>query len=121
MKRVQAAVFMQRRVRGHLSRVYLHIMHAVAGEHGVPFGALTDALEVVPDELLPIAAKLKEQLRTHTITLTGPQERLLRQRYVHHSANWDADVGEGLGVLEKAFFNIPQEGGRSVFDQSAPA
>ena len=121
MKRVQAAVFMQRRMRGHLSRVYLHIMHAVAGEHGVPFGALTDALEVVPDELLPIAAKLKEQLRTHTITLTGPQERLLRQRYVHHSANWDADVGEGLGVLEKAFFNIPQEGGRSVFAQSAPA
>ena len=105
---------------GHLSRVYLRIMHALACEHGVPFGALTDAQEAVPDELLPIATKLKDQISNHEIKLSSAQERLLRQRYVHHSANWNANVGEGLGVLDKAFFNIPQEDGRSVFDQKAP-
>lgn len=120
MKQVQAGVFMQRRMLGHLSRVYLRIMHALACEHGVPFGALTDAQEAVPDELLPIATKLKDQISNHEIKLSSAQERLLRQRYVHHSANWNANVGEGLGVLDKAFFNIPQEGGRSVFDQKAP-
>ena len=120
MKRVQAGVFMQRRILGHLSRVYLRIMHALACERGVPFGALIDAQEAVPDELLPIATKLKDQISNHGIKLSSAQERLLRQRYVHHSANWNANVGEGLGVLDKAFFNIPQEGGRSVFDQKAP-
>ena len=121
MKRVQAGVFMQRRIRGHLSKVYLRIMHALASEHGVPFAALGDEQDTLPAELRPIAARLQEQLGKNAIKLTPGQERLLRQRYIHHSANFNANVGEGLGVLDKAFFNIPQEGGRSVFDQKPPA
>lgn len=120
MKRVQAAVFMQRRVQGQLSRVYLRIMHGLACEQGVPFGKLTDAQAGLPDELLPIAAQLEVQVRQGRIRLSAGEERLLRQRYVHQSANWNANVGEGLGVLDKAFFNIPQEGGRSVYEQKAP-
>ena len=120
MKRVQAAVFMQRRLYGQLSRLYLRMMHRLACEHGVPFAALSDAQDALPDELIPIAARLEGQVPKNAIKLTNAQERLLRQRYVHHSANWNANVGEGLGVLDKGFFNIPQEGGRSVFDQKAP-
>ena len=44
----------------------------------------------------------------------------MRQRYVHQSANFNANVGQGLGVLDKAFFNIAQEGGRNVFEQKPP-
>ena len=121
MKRVQAAVFMQRRVQGQLSRVYLRIMHGLASENGVPFGELSDEQARLPDELLPVAARLQEQVRQGSIRLSVAEERLLRQRYVHQSANWNANVGDGLGMLDKAFFNIPQEGGRSVYDQKAPA
>ncbi|MBO4967361.1 MAG: DUF2235 domain-containing protein [Pseudomonas sp.] len=120
MKRVQAAVFMQRRVLGHLSRVYLRIMHSLACKQGVPFAALNSAQDALPDELLPIAARLEAQVLKSTIKLTPAQERLLRQRYVHQSANFNANVGQGLGVLDKAFFNIAQEGGRNVFEQKPP-
>ena len=120
MKRVQAAVFMQRRVCGHLSRVYLRIMHKLACEHGVPFMALKDAGDALPDELLPIAARLMKQMTGQGGSLSAGQERLLRQRYVHLSANFNAGVGQGLGVLDKGFFNIPQAGGRLVYDQQPP-
>lgn len=77
----------------------------------------------MPAELRPIATRLQEQLASpaNGIKLTPAQERLLRQRYVHQSANFNANVGEGLGVLDKAFFNIPQEGGRFVYEQQPPA
>ena len=119
-KRVQAAVFMQRRVYGHLSRVYLGVMHSLACEHGVPLGRLPFEEQSLPDELIAMAAKLQVQVREGKVSLSDEQERVLRQRYVHQSANWNAAIGSGTGVLDNAFFNIPQEGGRSVFDQQAP-
>lgn len=120
MKRVQAAVFMQRRIDGRLARVYLRIMHALACEHGVPFRALPDEQTELPDELLAIMTRLAEQVRQGAVQLTADEERLLRQRYIHRSANWNAGVGAGEAAVQRAFFNIPQEGGRSVFDQKAP-
>lgn len=120
MQRVQAAVFMQRRVFGHLSRVYLRIMHGLACDQGVPLRALTVAEADIPDELSAIAVSLEAQVRTGVIELSADQERLLRQRYIHCSANWNAGVGMGTGVMDQAFFNRPREGGRSVFDQPIP-
>lgn len=120
MQRVQAAVFMQRRVYGHLSRVYLRIMHRLACEQGVPLRALTVAEAQIPDELSTIADSLEAQVGQGVIELSADQERLLRQRYVHCSANWNAGVGTGTGVMDQAFFNRPREGGRSVFDQHMP-
>lgn len=120
MQRVQAAVFMQRRVFGHLSRVYLRIMHRLACDQGVPLCALPAAVIEVPDELSAIAVSLEAQVRTGVIELSAEQERLLRQRYVHRSAHWNAGVGMGTGVMDQAFFNRPREGGRSVFDQQMP-
>ena len=122
LQRVQAAIYMQRRVDGHLSRVYLRVMHALAMEHGVPFIPLSDRPEIrLPEELLPIANKIQEQWSSGRIALTSEEERLLRQRYIHQSANWNAAIGEGLGALDKAFFNLPQEGGRLVYDQRLPS
>lgn len=122
LQRVQAAIYMQRRVDGHLSRVYLRVMHALAIEHGVPFMALSDRPEIrLPEELLPIADKIQEQWSSGRIALTSEEERLLRQRYIHQSANWNAAIGEGLGALDKAFFNLPQEGARLVYDQRLPS
>lgn len=120
MKRVQAAVFMQRRIDGRLARVYLRIMHELACEHGVPFRALPDEQAELPDELLAIMTRLAEQVRQGAVQLTADEERLLRQRYIHRSANWNAGVGAGEAAVQRAFFNIPQEGGRSVYDQKAP-
>ena len=120
MQRVQAAVFMQRRVYGHLSRVYMRIMHRLACDQGVPLRALTAAEAQLPDELSAIAASLEAQVGTGIIELSADQERLLRQRYVHRSANWNPGVGSGTGVMGQAFFNSPREGGRSVFDQRMP-
>ena len=120
MKRVQAAVFMQRRIDGRLARVHLRIMHGLAVEHGVPFNALTDGQAALPDELKPIMATLEAQVRQGTIKLSADEERLLRQRYIHQSANWNPGVGAGEAVVQRAFFNIPEEGGRWVFDQKAP-
>ena len=120
MQRVQTSVFMQRRVFGHLSRVYLRIMHRLACDQGVPLRALTVAEAELPDELSAIAVSLEAQVRTGVVELSQEQERLLRQRYVHRSANWNAGVGMGTGVMDQAFFNRPREGGRSVFDQPIP-
>ena len=119
--RVQAAVYMQRRVYGHLSRVYLHLMHQLACEQGVPFNPLSSIADTqLPEELLPIATKIRAQALAGHIELRSDEERLLRQRYIHQSANWNAAIGEGLGVVNKVFFNLPQEGGRPVYDQQAP-
>lgn len=120
MQQVLAAVFMQRRVFGDLARVYLRIMHSLACEQGVPLKLLTEAACALPDELLPIEASLQAQVRLGAIDLSDEQERVLRQRYVHQSANWNASVGSGEGIIDQAFFNRPQEGGRLIYEQKAP-
>ena len=120
-KRVQAAIYMQRRVYGHLSRIYLAIMHRMATECGVPFIGLEHSEGVqLPKELQPVAAKLSAQVVNGAIELTDDEERLLRQRYIHQSAHWNPAIGKGLGVVDKVFFNIPQAGGRRVYDQQPP-
>lgn len=117
MQQVMAAVFMRRRVRGELSRVYLRIMHSLACEQGVPFNALSEADSALPAELLPIEAKLQAQVRLGVVDLTDEDERVLRQRYIHQSANWNASLGSSVGGIEQAFFNRPQAGGRLVHEQ----
>ncbi|MFP3515168.1 DUF2235 domain-containing protein [Pseudomonas sp. SIMBA_077] len=120
MRQVMAAVFMRRRVWGDLSRVYLRIMHSLAREQGVPFSALSEADSALPAELLPIEAKLQTQVRLGVVDLTDEDERVLRQRYIHQSANWNASLGSGVGVIEQGFFNRPQAGGRLLHEQQVP-
>jgi hypothetical protein len=116
-KQVYAAVYREREVAGQLSRVYLSVMRALAVRAGVPFGPLGGQAEHgLPFELLEISRKLHafalgecEQPR-----LTEDEQRLLRDRYVHASANWNALKGLRNSVLDVLFINRPAAGGRVV-------
>lgn len=116
-KQVYAAVYREREVAGQLSRVYLSVMRALAVRAGVPLGPLGGQAEHgLPFELLEISRKLHafalgecEQPR-----LTEKEQRLLRDRYVHASANWNALKGLRNSVLDVLFINRPAAGGRVV-------
>ncbi|GAB7529826.1 DUF2235 domain-containing protein [Pseudomonas sp. 3A(2025)] len=119
---VMVAVCLRRPVSGHLSRVYLRIMHALACDEGVPLVPIEtiDELGLVP-ELADIAQRLLAQARGETVALTTEQERLLRWHYIHHSAHWNPIVGT-LGSLGKGLFvHAPQPGGRTVHANVAQA
>ena len=120
-KQVYAAVYREREVAGQLSRVYLSVMRALAVRAGVPLGPLGGQAEHgLPFELLEISRKLHafalgecEQPR-----LTEKEQRLLRDRYVHASANWNALKGLRNSVLDVLFINRPAAGGRVVHPNS---
>ncbi|MFJ4445654.1 type IV secretion protein Rhs [Pseudomonas sp. NPDC089422] len=111
-KRVYVAITGEREVRGELSLVYLRIMRELAVRAGVAFNDIpgTQAFEL-PDELLPIAAKLQAfALREAYTPLTFNEAALLRRRYIHLSANWNAAKGWNNSALDVLFINRPAEG-----------
>jgi type VI secretion system secreted protein VgrG len=117
-KRVYAAVSMQRSVRGELSLVYLRIMRELAVKHEVPFLAIrqdTQAL-ALPEELKPIAAKLQAFALgdSPNAGLTPSEETLLRHRYIHQSAHWNAAKGRNNSDLEVVFINRPNDNNKRV-------
>ncbi|MHB1370727.1 MAG: PAAR domain-containing protein, partial [Pseudomonadaceae bacterium] len=87
MKYVLAVPYLERRVYGHLSRVYLRVMHALAVEAGVPLDFIDeqDSKLSLPAELLSIKDKLLAWARSGSGALEAEEERLLRQRYIHLS------------------------------------
>lgn len=114
-KQVYAAVYREREVAGQLSRVYLSIMRELAVRAGVPFAALGGQAEHrLPAELLAISRKLHafafgDQQQPG---LTGEEEQLLRHKYIHTSANWNALKGLRNSVLDMLFVNRPGAQGR---------
>ncbi|VXC38775.1 Type IV secretion protein Rhs [Pseudomonas sp. 8Z] len=116
MKFVQAAPSIVRRVYGHLSRVYLRVMHALALEAGVPLKNVPTTEDLsLPTELVPINEKLVTWAISGNGALDEREERLLRQRYIHLSANWNASVGKGGSVLDVLFINAPVERERARY------
>ncbi len=117
MKYVLAAPFVVRRVYGHLSRVYLRVMHALALQAGVPLEIIDpfDNALALPEELIGINDKLLAWAMNGDGTLDEHEERLLRQRYIHLSANWNASAGKGGGVLDVVFINAPAERERARY------
>ncbi|HBM66878.1 MAG TPA: type IV secretion protein Rhs [Pseudomonas sp.] len=116
-KQVYAAVYRERHVAGHLSRVYLSVMRALAVRAGVPFAPLgAQAEHRLPDELSGISRKLHAFAlgETGQVGLSEEEQRLLRDRYVHASANWNALKGLRNSVLDVLFVNRPGAGGRVV-------
>jgi hypothetical protein len=113
VKSVKAWVCLHRQVFGHLSRVHLRLMHELACFEGVPFEAIPARDEFsLPPELQGIARKLIDYAKGGTYTLDEREEQLLRRRYIHRSAHWDAVV-RGTGRLNDALFvHAPQQGGR---------
>ncbi|MEN5035055.1 T6SS phospholipase effector Tle1-like catalytic domain-containing protein [Pseudomonas sp. TWI929] len=116
-KQVYAAVYREREVAGQLSRVYLSVMRELAVKAGVPFAPLGEQAEHrLPDELLEISRKLHAFAlgECEQPGLTEAEQRLLRDRYVHASANWNALKGLRNSVLDVLFVNRPSAGGRVV-------
>ncbi|WP_431312435.1 T6SS phospholipase effector Tle1-like catalytic domain-containing protein [Pseudomonas putida] len=114
-KQVYAAVYREREVSGHLSRVYLSIMRELAVRGGVAFAPLGgDEAHRLPAELLPVSRKLHEFALGQCAQLhLTPQERaLLQAKYVHTSAHWNAVKGLDNSSLDALFIDRPGKAGR---------
>lgn len=105
-KRVFAALQIKRRVRGELSRVYLRLMYELAKRKQVKFHDFKegDANHVLPSELQVMC----DRFLAGFYQVTPAEEVLLKQRYIHTSANWNNPMtgkhGEGWSLL---YFNAP--------------
>lgn len=118
-KLVYAAVYREREVSGHLSRVYLSLMRELGVRGGVPFMPLgDDEAHRLPDELGGISAKLHDHVlgAKGGPVLSADEEALLQWKYVHHSANWNAPGSMRGSPLDVIYFNRPAEGGRVVHE-----
>jgi type VI secretion system secreted protein VgrG len=117
-KRVYAAVSIERPIRGELSLVYLRIMRELAVKNGVPFEPIDEREPklALPAELQPIAAKLQAfALGDSPIAdLTLSEEALLRRRYIHLSAHWNAAKGMNNSALDIVFINRPTDNAKRV-------
>ncbi len=116
-KQVYAALYREREVAGQLSRVYLSVMRALAVRAGVPFAPLGEQPEHrLPEDLLEISRKLHAFAlgETDQPGLSEAEQRLLCEKYVHASANWNALKGLRNSVLDVLFVNRPGAGGRVV-------
>ncbi|MFP3926252.1 hypothetical protein [Pseudomonas sp. W5-36] len=110
-------VLLERPVHGELSLIALRVMRELAVRHGVPFKGLEGRPELaMPDELMPIAKRILQQVMTDRLVRLEPaQESLLRVRYIHLSAHW---TPEGPFLFSKpaplnrrnVHLNSPQEG-----------
>ncbi|KPX49124.1 T6SS phospholipase effector Tle1-like catalytic domain-containing protein [Pseudomonas ficuserectae] len=115
MKTIVAAVGMNRQVFGHLSRVSLQVMHALACDEGVPFDPVPNSPEFqLPPELEGISARLIDYARGGPYSLDSHEEQLLRWRYIHQSAHWNAVVGRMGTFSDAVFVHAPQPGGRTL-------
>jgi type VI secretion system secreted protein VgrG len=110
-------VLLERPVHGELSLIALRVMRELGIRHGVPFKGLEARPELaVPEELMPVAKRILQQVMTDRLVRLEPaQEALLRARYIHISAHW---TPEGPFLFSKpaplnrrnVHLNRPQEG-----------
>ncbi len=117
---VMAAVCLQRQVFGHLSRVHLRVMHALACDEGVPFLPVpNDQAFVLLPELQGIAVKLINYARGGPYLLEPHEERILRHRYIHRSAHWSALINSRRNLGDALFVHAPRQGGRALHPNHA--
>ncbi|WP_445180428.1 type VI secretion system tip protein TssI/VgrG [Pseudomonas sp. McL0111] len=116
-KRVYAAASIERPVHGELSLVYLRIMHELAVRADVPFKVIpaTPALKL-PEELIPIHKKLQAYALGESSVegLTIKERALLRSRYIHLSANWNAAKDLNSSDMNIVFINRPSKNKQRV-------
>lgn len=108
LRRVSAAVGMERIVLGHLSRVYLRVMHALACDEGVPFEPVPAGRAfALTEELEPIASKLVTYARGGASGLSDDELALLMRRYIHCSAHWNGLWGRSLAKGGAIYVHAP--------------
>jgi len=116
MKSVVASVRLERRVFGHLSRIYLRVMHGLACDEGVPFQPVPDTADLsLPPELRGVAVKLLAYARGQGAGLSDDELRMLYHRYIHCSAHWNASIGRRGALFHSLFLHAPAVGGRQGF------
>lgn len=115
---IYAAVAINRKVSGRLSLVYLRIMRDLAESQGVPFSPLDDGDQALalPQELRDIHRKLNSYVLNGGVgpALSYDEEALLRMRYIHNSAHWNAAKGFNESDLGVVFVNRPAQEGKRV-------
>lgn len=116
MKNVVASVTLKRPVFGHLSLVYLRVMHALACDEGVPFAPIPDTPDLsLPGELRAIAGKLIAYARGEGAALSDEQLQILYRRYIHCSAHWNSSLGRPGTLIDGLFLHAPARDGRLSF------
>ncbi|WP_285424465.1 DUF2235 domain-containing protein [Pseudomonas sp. efr-133-TYG-103a] len=116
MKTVVATVMLERRVFGHLSRIYLRLMHALACAQGVPFEAIVDSPETsLPPELRGIASRLIAFGMGEAPPLDEADMTILYRRYIHCSAHWNNSLGSRDSLMGNLFVHAPGDNGRQAF------
>ncbi|MBB2888905.1 MULTISPECIES: type VI secretion system tip protein TssI/VgrG [Pseudomonas] len=117
-KKVFATAAIERPVRGELSLVYLRIMRELAVRHDVPFGIIdaNDPKLALPDDLVPIHKKLQAYALGETAVegLTLQERALLRSRYIHISASWNAARDFNSSDMSVFFINRPAKDNKRV-------
>jgi type VI secretion system secreted protein VgrG len=90
MEHYWITVLLERPVHGELSLIALRVMLQLGIRHGVPFKDADDVPELaMPDELIPIAKRILQQVMSSRLVRLEPaQEALLTARYIHMSAHW---------------------------------
>lgn len=117
--RAYAGLQLKRPVSGKLSVVYLHLMHKLAKEKGVQFGAIdeSDPAYSVPSELLPFC----DRVLAGSYEPTTLEEKMLKLKYIHMSANWSNPMGasreRGMNIR---YTNAPTESGVRVHHPHVP-
>lgn len=108
-KRVYAGLQLKRRVSNGLSRVYLRVMHELARRNGVMLDDIPDEPSYYhPNEL----QSLCDRFVRGEYMLTDNEEALLKNRYIHFSANWNNPFSKNKsGGLSLIYFNAPNASG----------
>lgn len=115
-KRVYAALQLKRTVRGELSRVYLRVMYELANQQGVRFIPLNEKSSkyIIPIELQALC----DRFVAGGYRTTPAEERLLKLKYIHTSANWNPPTklqgATPRTSVELLYFNAPTADGIRV-------
>ncbi|MFJ2390590.1 PAAR domain-containing protein [Pseudomonas koreensis] len=119
-KRVYAALLLKRPVRGELSRVYLRVMYEQAKQQGVRFLAINEQSSryAIPTELQALC----DRFVTGDYSTTPAEERFLKLKYIHTSANWNPPT-KLQGATPRTglvYFNAPTTDGIRVQHPHVP-
>ncbi|QBM18121.1 hypothetical protein MARI_22500 [Marinobacter sp. JH2] len=90
--RVELSLRMLRQIRGEYSRLSLRVMHCLAINAGVPLTKIPRRPDLdLPTELESISDQWLEEVVQGAleVSLGTEQRRLLRHRYLHHSAHYN--------------------------------
>ncbi|SFM49495.1 T6SS phospholipase effector Tle1-like catalytic domain-containing protein [Marinobacter pelagius] len=89
---IELSLRMMRHVRGEYSRIGMHLMHMLAVSEGVPLKPIPENGSFkIPDGLESVAEEMKAQVSAgiDNLKLSDKDLRLVRQRYIHHSAHYN--------------------------------